>query len=493
MARDLYGEMLSRALNRGAPQGHFAAYITPQEGGALRAMGGGVAPGGGQFMANGIPSFEYDIGGGLGSMSASDVADAMDMAAAVGYGAGSSGMGRSAEQMEAIAQAVRDVGAEGPLSPSHMAQIQARADRQAQEVALSADFRARQPEQAYFFNDITANRELSVEPMTEAERQAYGRAHDLETGLIGFETEMEAVERGMRSAPRNVQAQMAVDLIGSNPANKNEDGTFNERGVAALGRDISDGGAGYFSPAATMARNNAVTPQQARNVNQHSDRTGGYAVNDPESGVSVPEGMNMGLVPAAMGTLAGLVSPTMGLGMTFSGIPTLGTMALDFARKDTGALGSAARGLQQSITNFTQPVRDFVQPARELGARIGSNVRDAASGIGDFLTEQVVDPITGEITDVVSSIGESLPSFPALGDVLSQGETPVGAFQDPQTGGNQEVYVPPQPAPVTEPFVSDDAERQFAEIPPEILARILANVEVGRQRQQQQQQELGLV
>ena len=40
MARDLYGELLSRALNRGAPQGHFAAYITPQEGGALRAMGG---------------------------------------------------------------------------------------------------------------------------------------------------------------------------------------------------------------------------------------------------------------------------------------------------------------------------------------------------------------------------------------------------------------------------------------------------------------------
>ena len=55
---DLYGELLSRALNRGAPQGHFAAYITPQEGGALRAMGGGVAPGGGQFMANGIPSFQ---------------------------------------------------------------------------------------------------------------------------------------------------------------------------------------------------------------------------------------------------------------------------------------------------------------------------------------------------------------------------------------------------------------------------------------------------
>ncbi len=437
MARDLYGELLSRALNRGAPQGHFAAYITPQEGGALRAMGGGVAPGGGQFMANGIPSFQEAGGVDPG------ISDPTG-----GGGGGSSGSG-------------------GGVSGGD-------------------------------FDDMfsmPSSLESAVSQAAAQDAAGRSRAADLAAGTIGFETEMEAMERGMRSAPPSVQAQMAVDLIGSNPANLNEDGTFNERGVAALGRDISEGGAGYFSPAATMARNNAVTPQQARNVNQASSRTGGYAVNDPYSGVSVPEGMNMGLVPAAMGTLAGLVSPAIGLGITFSDIPTLGTMALDFARTDTGALGSAARGLQQSITNFTQPVRDFVQPARELGARIGSNVRDAASGIGDFLTEQVVDPITGEITDVVSSIGESLPSFPALGDVLSQGETPVGAFQDPQTGSNQEVYVPPQPAPVTEPFVSDDADdagSQFAEIPPEILARILANVEVGRQRQQQQQ-ELGLV
>ena len=481
---DLYGELLSRALNRGAPQGHFAAYITPQEGGALRAMGGGVAPGGGQFMANGIPSFEYDIGGGLGSMSASDVADAMDMAAAVGYGAGSSGMGRSAEQMEAIAQAVRDVGAEGPLSPSHMAQIQARADRQAQEVALSA----------------TANRELSVEPMTEAERQAYNRAYDLETGLIGFETEMEATaaefgvptEYGVTppAVPETTRERAArnIERAINNPNlyNKNTS-TWTEAGVAELGKDISSSpfAAGYYSPAATLARNNKnATARQVAEINAHSDRTGGYAVNDPESGVSVPEGMNMGLVPAAMGTLAGLVSPTMGLGMTFSGIPTLGTMALDFARKDTGALGSAARGLQQGISTITNPINTALgivtEPIDQLGNFLGGRVRAGASAVGNFIDENVVDPLGQYATDITGALPD-LPNF-SIGDVLSQGETPVGAFQDPQTGGNQEVYVPPQPAPVTEPFVSDDAERQFAEIPPEILARILANEQFGRQR-----------
>ena len=57
MSRDLYGELLSRELQRSAPAGHIPAYITPGEGRLLRSRGGGVAPGGGQYMANGIPAF----------------------------------------------------------------------------------------------------------------------------------------------------------------------------------------------------------------------------------------------------------------------------------------------------------------------------------------------------------------------------------------------------------------------------------------------------
>jgi len=69
MARDLYGDTLSRALQRQAPSGHFPAYITPFEAGLLRSRGGGVPPGGGQYMAGGIPAFfssADDPGGGVG-------------------------------------------------------------------------------------------------------------------------------------------------------------------------------------------------------------------------------------------------------------------------------------------------------------------------------------------------------------------------------------------------------------------------------------------
>ena len=79
MARDLYGDMLSRALQRQAPSGHFPAYITPFEAGLLRSRGGGVPPGGGQYMAGGIPAFfsPDDPGGGAetGASAGADMGD----------------------------------------------------------------------------------------------------------------------------------------------------------------------------------------------------------------------------------------------------------------------------------------------------------------------------------------------------------------------------------------------------------------------------------
>ena len=80
MARDRYGDMLSRALQRQAPSGHFPAYITPFEAGLLRSRGGGVPPGGGQYMAGGIPAFfssADDPGGGAegGASAGADMGD----------------------------------------------------------------------------------------------------------------------------------------------------------------------------------------------------------------------------------------------------------------------------------------------------------------------------------------------------------------------------------------------------------------------------------
>ena len=450
MARDLYGELLSRALNRGAPQGHFAAYITPQEGGALRAMGGGVAPGGGQFMANGIPSFQEfggvdpgiaDPTGPTGGYGSAGFEMGFNDPSLMGY-SGVSGVSQA--DVAAAEQAQRDAGAEGPAH------------------SLDDMFTAFAPAPA----------PVSVPAAPEALHEIAAR------NLADINLDYRNTER--RGPP-------------GTPA------TYTEAGREALARDISQGGIGSMAPGTTLANNNpTATTEDVATVNQHSDRTGGYAVNDPYSGVSVPEGMNMGLVPAAMGTLAGFASPTMGLGMTFSGIPTLETMALDFARTDTGALGSAARGLQQGISTITNPINTALgivtEPIDRLGGFLGGRVSAGASAVGNFIDENVVDPLGQYATDITGALPD-LPNF-SIGDVLPQGEPPVGAFQDTLAGGNQEVYVPPQPAPVTEPFVSDDAddaERQFAEIPPDILARILANVEFGRQRQQQQQQELGLV
>ena len=60
MAKDLFGTMMGRALQRQAPQGHMTAFITQGEADVLRSLGGGVSPNGGQIMRNGIPSFQYN-------------------------------------------------------------------------------------------------------------------------------------------------------------------------------------------------------------------------------------------------------------------------------------------------------------------------------------------------------------------------------------------------------------------------------------------------
>ena len=443
MSRDLYGEMLARTLNRGAPPGHSAAYITPQEGGILRAFGGGVPPGGGQYMANGIPSFQEagfdDPGisnptgptGGLGS-------------AGHEMGQGTRGF-QPGRGMAAAEQAQRDAGIEG--------------------------------------------RAHSLDDMFSAAAMRGPQTPSRTGGMLGAElTGPLAV--GRVAGPLHAQAALNMAQISRNERNRNADGTLTDIGRAAVNLGISRGGIGSESPGATLANNNPdATIDQVASVNQHSDRTGGYSVNDPYDNVSVPAGMNMGVIPSLLGTIAGFGHPIIGLPMMLSGYPTLGRMALNAARADTGMIGTAARGFQTNVTDpinrafdaITQPI---TQPIEQLGGFLGGRVRAGASAVGDFIDENVVDPFGQFATGLGEDITGALPDFPdfSIGDVLSQGETPVGTFQDPQAGGNQEVFVPPQPAPVTEPFVSDDTERQFADIPPEVLARILANEKFGRER-----------
>jgi hypothetical protein len=442
---DLYSELLARTLNRGAPPGHSAAYITPQEGGILRAFGGGVPPGGGQYMANGIPSFQesggYDPGqseptgptGGLGSAAGTG-------SGGQGAGGGLSGGGDddSFSMADDMFTAPSITGLEDAIS---QAAVQNAADR-SRAVAASETTHEKA---ARNLEDINLNPDY--------------------------------VEH--RGPPAGYRGQPAAPP------------TYTEEGREALSRSISRGGIGSIAPGTTLANNNpTATTEDVAHVNQHSDRTGGYSVNDPHSNVSVPAGMNMGVIPALAGTIASFGHPLMGMALLASGYPTAGPMALNAARADTGMIGTAARGFQTNVTDpinralgvVTQPI---TQPIEDLGGFLGGRVRAGASAVGDFIDENVVDPLGRFATDLGEDITGAFPDLPdfSIGDVLSQGETPVGTFQDPQAGGNGEVYVPPQPAPVTEPFVPDDAERQFAEIPPKILARIRANEEFGRRRQ----------
>tara|TARA_Y100000310_G_scaffold195650_1_gene195621 strand:+ start:582 stop:1931 length:1350 start_codon:yes stop_codon:yes gene_type:complete len=444
MARDLYGEMLARTLNRGAPPGHSAAYITPQEGFQLRASGGGVAPGGGQYMANGIPSFQ-EFGG---------VDPGIDdpTGPTGGYGSAGFEMGFADPGLPGYSEyqgvsradvdrAVQDLGPENPLGKAERNEM------------------ARQ---------MAAARRAAVAP-PEALHEIAAR------NLEAINRNPDYVEH--RGPPAGYRGQPAAPP------------TYTEKGREALSRSISKGGIGSEAPGTALANNNpTATTEDVATVNQHSDRTGGYSVNDPYSDVSVPAGMNMGMIPALAGTVAGLASPAIGLPMMMSEYPTLGRMGWNAARADTGMIGTALRGFETNVTDPINRAFDVVTaPVDRLGDFLGSRVRAGASAVGDFIDENVVDPLGQRTTALGEDIAGAFPDLPdfSIGDVFSQGETPSGSFQDPQAGGNQEVFVPPQPAPVTEPFVSDSTERQFADIPPEILARILANEQFGRQRQQQ--------
>jgi hypothetical protein len=473
---DLYGELLARTLNRGAPPGHSAAYITPQEALRLRASGGGVAPGGGQYMANGIPSFQYghsDLGGfdvtGVGAVSAAQEAAAGHS----GSFQDAYGIGLQAAAEHAQRQAGRE-------NPFHAVPQTLRAAPAVPIAETREEIEARNFAEA--LQGVLTQRQM--DELEAVDRQTVQASIPQQTTAPGRAT-APPPETLHEIAARNIERA----INNPNLYDKNTS-TWTEAGVAELGEDISSSpfAAGYYSPAATLARNNRdATAGQVAAVNQHSSRTGGYSVNDPYDNVSVPAGMNMGMIPALAGTIAGFAHPAIGLSL-MAGYPTLGRMALNAARADTGMIGSALRGFQTNVTDpinraFDAVTQPITQPIEQLGGFLGGRVRSGASAVGGFLDENVVDPLGQFATGLGEDITGAFPGF-SIGDVLSQGETPVGTFQGPQTGGNQEVYVPPQPAPVTEPFVSEEQVAENYYVPPKWAQdRIDLNVEEGRRQQ----------
>jgi hypothetical protein len=163
MANDLYGELLARALQRQAPPGHFPAFVTPGEANLLRSRGGGVPPGGGQYMAGGLPAFfsPADPGGAPGM--GADMGDPEGTGIGTGIGAeqggatgegdefgGSSfgGAGATGEGDETANEGMVAAAAAVDAANAAAAQAQAVADAQASDAIADAQAQAQAQAQA---------------------------------------------------------------------------------------------------------------------------------------------------------------------------------------------------------------------------------------------------------------------------------------------------------------------------------------------------------
>jgi hypothetical protein len=331
MARDLYGELLSNALNRKAPRDHFAAYINPREAAMLRSQGGGVAPGGGQYMASGIPSFQGMIGPGEEpNVWGGQMSD--------GVWEGPSGVpGRAWEGFSGqSAQETKDYD-KGFLSEYEDASLDL--EREAQKSLVS------QFESAY-----KAAADAKAKGITNDRLQELNRAR-IEAENLAFPNQW---SRG--------------DL------------------VAEYAKDIPKGGIGKHSPGTKMAEQDAPAHLIAH-VNQQS-ASGGYAVNDPSRrDVSVPKPYHMGFVPAAMTSLIGAMSPLASL-MTAPGQGLMGYIG-DSLEEDTGPLGTATRGLGSIRTEIADVLSPVTDSFNALGTGAGNLVSQGAERLGNFLQSNI--------------------------------------------------------------------------------------------------------
>jgi hypothetical protein len=352
MARDLYGELLSNALNRKAPRNHFAAYINPNEAAMLRSQGGGVAPGGGQYMANGMPSFQIEgIGGGQWGDDWGG-----------GWGGGGAGVdfggwGRDGETGQTgISVGYGDSGAE--------------------EAAATAEGYASDPE-----------RDAAV----------HQAALDAQTALAGS-------KNNTKKAQANLNVHLTHQMWNSlTPKERQEQ----------LSQSIPAGGIGKYSPGAILSGQGATAAEIAH-VNQLSP-SGEYAVSDPSSDVSVPAGYHMGWLPSVMGSLIGMVNPVIGLATALSGFPTLGSRTWDAISEEIPEIGQVADFLStpgQLAGDFLSQGFSPIAGALTSGAQGLGNFLQSNIGGSEPAVEASGPPSHGGFDPPF--VDETLPETPTL-------------------------------------------------------------------------------
>ena len=415
MSRDLYGELLANVLNRGAPQGHFAAYIQPNEAAMLRSQGGGVAPGGGQYMANGLPSFQ-PIGSDQPGIAPGTAAEA----AASGWGPGGGSGGVDAAALAAAVDLV-------------------------QAIAPAVQRATPRPGPFSYLNPESPAPPAVGTPAPQATAPAVQAANAARRSIESLYDP--AAEQTTPDRSRNQRDNLAA--LVSNPAYYDlVNDVFTDEGRTQIAEPITRGGLGRYSPGAAIARNNAnVSAGIVAQVNQENPATGGYAINDPTSNISVPRGYNMGWVPSIAASAIGMMNP-LAAGINFAaGVPTAGRRGMDALSEDQGMLGTAIRGfrgardtVREEIGNVLSPITDFAGQARE---EVGDLAGRAIQGIEDFLPGggPQVDPGWAEL----ESRADPGPDIAPIDEFVTAPADSEEDEPEEEEVEEEEYYVPPGP------------------------------------------------
>ena len=437
-----------------APRGHFPAYITPNEAETLRSQGGGVAPGGGQYMVGGIPTYwgpgdsgEGDPGGvGTGPGTGGDAGGVG------GDGSGGDDTGPAddpdegediggidaaeAQAAAAAANAAANAAAamEADFQAQAKSQAQAAAVAQAQAAAVAAqrgppDIAITNPDIAAAVAAISAQDQAEAEaaggPTTEAE----SRGFDLGTlaGQVSltestpFQQEQSSrlgslFANASRAKNRGVDNQQVQTENLDSLQSLVEEGIISNTdalGIAGLG--ISSGGLGGQSPGGFAANNSDedLTIDDIAAINALDPVTGQYAVNLPAPEPGTP-------------TFDVAVNASTAYGQAFPGAAAvIGGLA---GLVPGGSLMTAASLLSGQNTGIT----GLFPGLSEVGATAGQTISDVLGGVSNAL-----DTGFGALGDAAGGLAESIGFSP---DGTSSGG---GGFDGGFDGGGVDGGGPP--------------------------------------------------
>ena len=318
-------------------QPHMLAYITPSEADLLRDVGGGVAPDGGQYMANGLPAFFLDASG-------------------AGQSGGMTGDAASDPGREAAAQAA--VG--GTFDPS---------GGETSLTGVGVGYSNTESEVA----SVVAEHGLDQAAMNQAQthfdiiNKAIGKTANLDSNLADF-----------------------IGKLGNFTLDPGTmESVLSEQGKANLSKDRDDGGLGYWSMSNTADEGMTVAevamlglenPQTKESVLLETTYSP-LGVQASHVYANTQAGQRMGMFGTAFGMLAGGVPGAIG---TLAGV-------LEGSPATSGILGFLP-GMQSSSDLTGQGLLDymgwrspedkygFAAPGAFDGAALGGSVDTASAG-----------------------------------------------------------------------------------------------------------------